>query len=101
MEWDAQTDASYLCDYWRPADAADLTKGPSHYTEMDLQPVEFNRRSLSWEGYLGWCLGCANKYGMRQGRKAGTDDGPKGRWFLDEWRRVKDIGPDGDWRDAA
>ena len=77
----------------------DLTRGPSHYTNLSFQPVELNRAVLTREQYEGWLIGCLNKYSVRQGRKEGSDDGEKARWFRDELERVRAAG--GDWRDVA
>ena len=49
----------------------------AHYAAMAVEPFAVIRAVLTPEEWQGFLKGNAIKYGMRQGRKAGTDDAAK------------------------
>ena len=49
----------------------------NHYKDLDVQPWVVMKALLTPEEFQGYLKGCIIKYGMRQGRKEGSDDGGK------------------------
>lgn len=57
--------------------------GGDHYTDMAVQPWDVMAAILTPEEYIGFLKGNIIKYGMRQGKKAGTDDAAKCQHYMD------------------
>lgn len=57
--------------------------GGTHYTDMAVQPWDVMAAILTPEEYIGFLKGNIIKYGMRQGKKAGTDDAAKCQHYMD------------------
>jgi len=53
---------------------------PSHYTEMDLSPLEYITAN---EGEFTWCIANVVKYVSRYKRKNGLEDLRKAKWYLE------------------
>ena len=69
------------------ADAVQV--GGTHYKDMGMQPWHVMEAVLTPEEFKGFLKGNIIKYAMRQGKKAGTDDGNKAQHYkmkLDEIR---------------
>lgn len=69
----------------------DKQVGGTHYTDMELQPWDVMEAVLTPEEYRGYLKGNVIKYGMRQGRKEGSDDGGKGRHYLEELKELERV----------
>ena len=59
---------------------------PSHYADMNLQPVEY---IMANEGEFTWCIANVIKYVSRYKRKNGLEDLKKARWNLD--RQIQEL----------
>lgn len=55
--------------------------GGSHYKDMPMQPWDVMEAVLTPEEFRGYLKGCIIKYGMRQGKKEGTDDAGKAKHY--------------------
>lgn len=71
--------------------ASDTQIGGSHYTEMELQPWDVMAAVLSPEEYQGYLKGNIIKYGMRQGRKSGSDDGAKAKHYIERLKELEHV----------
>jgi hypothetical protein len=49
----------------------------THYQQMEIQPWDVMEDLLTTEEFTGYLKGNMIKYGMRQGRKPGSDDAEK------------------------
>ncbi|CAN7188223.1 DUF3310 domain-containing protein [Acidovorax sp. LjRoot117] len=61
--------------------ADDRQVGGSHYKDMPLQPWDVMEAVLTPEEFRGYLKGNVIKYGMRAGRKDGTDDAGKAQHY--------------------
>jgi Protein of unknwon function (DUF3310) len=61
-----------------------------HYKTMSVQPWTLMEAILTREEFIGFLKGNAIKYGMRQGRKEGSDDGGKAQHYLQKLREVQE-----------
>lgn len=57
--------------------ANDRQVGGDHYHQIGIQPWAVMESVLSREEFIGYLKGNIIKYGMRAGRKDGTDDAAK------------------------
>lgn len=48
--------------------------GGTHYTDMQVQPLDCIRAVLTHDEWIGYLKGNCIKYAMRAGHKKGTDD---------------------------
>ena len=62
--------------------ADDLQVNGSHYKDMEVQPWAVMEAVLTPEEFRGFLKGNIIKYAMRQGKKAGSDDGNKAKHYL-------------------
>lgn len=65
---------------WDSAD--DIQIGGSHYKDMDVEPWAVMESVLTHQEFVGYMKGCIIKYGMRQGKKAGSDDAGKCNHYI-------------------
>lgn len=59
-----------------------------HYVLMTVQPWAVMEALLTREEFIGFLKGNVIKYGMRQGRKAGSDDGGKAEHYIQKLAEV-------------
>ena len=62
--------------------------GGTHYVDMAVQPWEVMEAVLSRPEFIGYLRGCIIKYGMRQGKKEGSDDGGKLAHYIEKYKEV-------------
>ena len=62
----------------------DRTVGPSHYTEMAIQPWDVMEACMPRAEFLGYLRGNAIKYLMRADRKGGVEDYRKAKHYLEK-----------------
>lgn len=55
-----------------------------HYVKMTVQPWAVMEALLTREEFIGFLKGNVIKYGMRQGRKDGSDDGGKAQHYMEK-----------------
>lgn len=61
-----------MCQYYQltqPAHATDTQVGGQHYTQFEIQPVEFCQKNM-----LHWCEANIVKYACRHSAKNGAED---------------------------
>jgi hypothetical protein len=63
--------------------------GGSHYKDMGMQPWAVMEAVLTHEEFVGYLKGNVIKYGMRQGKKPGTDDTNKAQHYLMKLKEVR------------
>lgn len=57
-------------------------EAPVHYAgNGGPETIDIIRERLGDRLFAGYCLGNALKYRLRSGKKAGTDDEAKARWY--------------------
>tara|TARA_R110001632_G_scaffold232123_1_gene372093 strand:+ start:919 stop:1137 length:219 start_codon:yes stop_codon:yes gene_type:complete len=59
---------------------------PSHYTEMNLSPLEY---IMANESDFTWCISNVIKYVSRYTRKNGIEDLKKAKWYLE--RQISEL----------
>lgn len=59
-----------------------------HYKTMTVQPWTVMEALLTREEFVGYLKGNVLKYGMRQGRKEGSDDGGKAEHYMQKLNEV-------------
>lgn len=69
--------------------ANDRQVGGSHYKEMPMQPWDVMQAVMTPEEFRGYLKGCIIKYGMRQGKKDGTDDAGKAQHYAQKLAEVR------------
>ena len=60
----------------------DNVNSPSHYTNGDIEVIDYIRDKLSPEQFTGFCLGNVLKYVSRSRFKNGTEDLQKAEVYL-------------------
>jgi len=65
--------------------------GGTHYKDMTVQPWTVMQAVLTHEEFVGFLKGNIIKYGMRSGRKDGTDDSGKLQHYLEKLKEVSGI----------
>lgn len=60
----------------------------NHYKTMTVQPWTIMEALLTREEFIGYLKGNVLKYGMRQGRKEGSDDGGKAEHYMQKLAEV-------------
>lgn len=68
--------------YWEPA--TDNVTNPSHYTNGNIETIDYLKDTLSKEQYEGFCRGNVLKYLSRYPHKNGVEDLNKAKTYL-EW----------------
>src|SRR5699024_8862406 len=68
--------------YWKPA--TDNVTNPSHYTNGNIETIDYLKDTLSKEQYEGFCRGNVLKYLSRYPHKNGVEDLNKAKTYL-EW----------------
>ncbi|CAB5238167.1 SaV-like [uncultured Caudovirales phage] len=63
--------------------------GGSHYKDMPVQPWAVMQSVLTPEEFRGFLKGNIIKYGMRSGRKDGTDDSGKLQHYMEKLKEVQ------------
>lgn len=63
--------------------------GGSHYKDMPVQPWTVMQAVLTHDEFVGFLKGNIIKYGMRSGRKDGTDDNGKLQHYLEKLAEVE------------
>lgn len=62
---------------------ADAVNHPGHYTQGDIEVIDYIRDKLSPAEFRAYCIGNVIKYVSRYQHKGGTEDLEKGRVYLD------------------
>lgn len=76
-------------------DTTGFDEAPSRYvTDSGREAIDIIRDSMSDREFVVWCCGQALKYECREGKKAGTDDAEKARWYRLMADHVLGVGPD-------
>lgn len=60
----------------------DNVKHPSHYTNGDIEVIDYMQDKLSPQEFEGYCIGNVIKYTSRYKKKNGVEDLKKARWYL-------------------
>ena len=68
--------------YWEPT--PDNVTNPSHYTNGNIETIDYLKDTLSKEQYEGFCRGNVLKYLSRYPHKNGVEDLNKAKTYL-EW----------------
>lgn len=68
--------------YWKPA--PDNVTSPSHYTNGNIETIDYLKDTLSKEQHEGFCRGNVLKYLSRYPHKNGVEDLNKAKTYL-EW----------------
>ena len=68
--------------YWKPT--PDNVTSPSHYTNGNIETIDYLKDTLSKEQYEGFCRGNVLKYLSRYPHKNGVEDLNKAKTYL-EW----------------
>ena len=63
--------------------------GGTHYKDMTVQPWTVMQAVLTHDEFVGFLKGNIIKYGMRSGRKDGTDDNGKLQHYLEKLAEVE------------
>ena len=63
--------------------------GGSHYRDMPMQPWDVMQAVLTHDEFVGYLKGNVLKYGMRAGRKEGSDDAGKARHYAQKLAEVQ------------
>jgi len=63
--------------------------GGSHYKDMTVQPWAVMQAVMTHEEFVGFLKGNIIKYGMRSGRKDGTDDAGKLQHYMEKLAEVE------------
>jgi hypothetical protein len=63
--------------------------GGTHYKDMAVQPWTVMQAVLTQDEFVGFLKGNIIKYGMRSGRKDGTDDSGKLQHYLEKLAEVE------------
>ena len=72
-------------------ETADSTQvGGTHYKDMAMQPWVVMEAVLTHAEFVGYLKGNVIKYGMRQGKKPGTDDTNKANHYAAKLKEVQD-----------
>ena len=67
----------------------DKQEGGSHYKDMTVQPWAVMQAVMTHEEFVGFLKGNIIKYGMRAGRKDGTDDAGKLQHYMEKLAEVE------------
>ncbi len=78
--------------------ADDRQVSGDHYKTMSVQPWTLMEALLTREEFIGFLKGNAIKYGMRQGRKEGSDDAGKAEHYLQKLKEVQSPKQDVAWQ---
>ena len=62
--------------------ADEVQVGGTHYKDMPVQPWDVMEQLLTHAEFVGFLKGNIIKYGMRQGRKEGSDDAAKALHYM-------------------
>ena len=60
----------------------DNVSSPSHYTEGEIETIDFIRDKLSQEEFKGYIKGNVIKYITREAHKGKYEDLQKAEWYL-------------------
>ena len=61
---------------------ADKINSPAHYTNGDIEVIDYIQDKLTKEQFEGYCIGNIIKYVSRYRHKNGVEDLEKSRWYL-------------------
>ena len=61
----------------------DNVHSPSHYSDKQIEVIDYIRDTLTPEGYVDYCLGNVIKYVSRWRKKGGVEDLDKAAVYLD------------------
>lgn len=60
----------------------DTVKSPSHYTQGEIETIDFIQDKLTREEFKGYIKGNVIKYVTREALKGKTEDLQKAEWYL-------------------
>ncbi len=60
----------------------DSINSPKHYTNGDIEVIDFMLSQFGWEAVRSFCILNANKYISRHSLKNGDEDLKKAIWYL-------------------
>lgn len=63
-------------------DKFDIVDNPKHYTNKEIEPIDYMQDTLTPDGFEGYCIGNVLKYVSRYQNKNGVQDLKKARWYL-------------------
>lgn len=72
----------------------DFVNQPPHYADRRFETIDVIEDALTPEEFRGFLKGNALKYMLREGRKGGTDDVGKARWYQDRLKGFDDENTD-------
>lgn len=78
-------------------DDTGFDKAPDRYMATGKEAIDIIREKLGESGFVSYCYGCALKYELRAGHKAGVSeatDREKARWYTMMAAHVEGQGPD-------
>jgi hypothetical protein len=61
----------------------DTVNHPKHYTQGNIETIEYMESTLTTEEFCGGCKMNVIKYVSREKHKNGVEDLKKARWYLD------------------
>jgi Protein of unknwon function (DUF3310) len=61
----------------------DVVNHPKHYTQGNIETIEYMESALTAEEFCGGCKMNVLKYVSREKHKNGIEDLKKARWYLD------------------
>lgn len=61
----------------------DVVSHPKHYTQGNIETIEYMESALTAEEFCGGCKMNVLKYVSREKHKNGIEDLKKARWYLD------------------
>lgn len=61
----------------------DIVNHPKHYTQGNIETIEYMESTLTTEEFCGGCKMNVIKYVSREKHKNGVEDLKKARWYLD------------------
>ena len=56
---------------------------PSHYTQGNIEPIEYMKQNFTPEAFKGFCVGNVIKYVSRTKHRSKTDDLKKAKRYLE------------------
>lgn len=62
----------------------DSVEAPKHYTNKEIEPIDYMEDTLSKEGFIGFCIGNVLKYVSRYPHKNGLEDLKKAKFYLEK-----------------
>lgn len=75
---------------------SDNVNNPSHYTQGEIETIDYIQDKLTDTEFRGYCKGNILKYLSREQHKGGDEDLRKAQWYLDRLVGSLEVGEGGE-----